>query len=117
MSSQAPLPPSVPGRFYVIVRERMSGAFMLHLDDEDHSSFDLGDNIQVIMTKLRCMGIDPRVADDSIDYAKEFGGAQVIMEDGRVIPLKPEHTSAKTVQQMLREKEHGRPIRNLPALA
>lgn len=115
--SQAPLPESVPGRFYVITRDRMSGAFELHLDDEDHSSFDLGDDIQLIMTKLRRMNIDPRIADDSIDYAREFGGAQVIMADGRVIPLKPLQTPAKTVQQMLREKEHGRPIRNLPALA
>ncbi len=81
-----PLPRTLPGEFFVIEWEKYRGRFVLHVDDEERSSYDLGANIQAIMRQFELWG-HAKTGTRAIDVAKEFGAAQAILSDGRVIAL------------------------------
>lgn len=82
-----PLPRTLPGEFFVLEWEKHLDRFILHVDDEEHSSYDMGGNIQLIMRQFRQLWKLDALADQAIDMAREFGKAQVILHDGRVIAL------------------------------
>jgi hypothetical protein len=85
------LPPGrLPGEFFVIDYDRDTECFTLIVDDivdgSLPSSYNLGDDIPIAMRYFRLAGI-PVIGNHAIDVAREFGAAQAILGDGRVIPL------------------------------
>ena len=86
--AKAPLPLSLPGEFCVLMYDRDLARFQLVVDDVETSSHDLGPNIPEVMRIMhRYAGED--VGNRVIDIAKEFGMAQYIFLDQRVIPIHP----------------------------
>ena len=81
-----PFPKELPGKFAVISYDRDLERFMLYVDDERKSSYDLGRNVQVIMARFEQWG-HRRVLCETLDLAREFGTAQAIFKDGRTIAL------------------------------
>jgi hypothetical protein len=85
----APLPAKLPGNYCVIAAEDLGQGtkkYTLILDDPDQSSFDLGENIQRIMQALRFYRMDDLLF-NALDAAREFGTAQAIFADSRIIRL------------------------------
>ena len=94
--ARAPWPASLPGEFFVLVYDRDAERFRLYVDDAEVSSYDLGNDIQTIMRYFRQMeqihGPDSHYIDltnRAIDIAKEFGTAQAIFKDRRVLIVRP----------------------------
>lgn len=85
MSEGEILPPAgLPGAFYVLAYDRESQAFTLYVDDEQQSSYNLGELSAVI----RYLGLfGGSVADLAINHAMQFGSVQVIPGQKRVISL------------------------------
>lgn len=86
---QAPLPETLPGDFFVLEYNTDTEVFVLHLDDEDGSSFRFGTLATVprMQTQFRLWGLDPKVTDRAIDAAKEFRSIQCVWSQDRVISL------------------------------
>lgn len=100
IKGRAPVPMTLPGRFFVLEWDREDKSFTLRTDDPpDMSTYDLGDEIEQIQMLFRLREtqhgkLDPRKVDDLIDYAKGFGLAQYIPQAGvrtedRVLPILP----------------------------
>lgn len=79
--ADAPLPESLPGLFFLIEYDRDDQTYAIHLDDEDYTSYELGD-VQQAMRQFELWAF---VADDgtallnaahlALDIAHEFGAA------------------------------------------
>ena len=113
---QVKLPLTLPGRFFVVTYSRMAKTFALVVDDPDRSSYALGSEIPEIMRQFRIWANNahnPRLADigdSAVDIALEFGKAQAIIGDGRVIPLmdkQPEKTVADELARIEKEQDDG----------
>jgi hypothetical protein len=98
-----PFPKKIPGRFIVVSYSRDGGSYSMILDDEERSSYNLGSDIQKVMALFRGWGLED-VGFRTVDLAREFGAAQGILADGRVIALSPK-TKDRTVSSLLAEKE------------
>lgn len=98
---QAPVPDVLPGAFFVLEFSRIEGTFLLHVDDKDRSTYDLGDEtaqLQILFrTRTNAVNegpLQPELIDRAIDIAKELGMAQyiptmgVLIED-RVLSIVP----------------------------
>ncbi len=87
---KAPLPASLPGDFFLVEYDRTRGRYILHLDNEDEESYDLGSDIQAMMRQFERWGLYS-IGCEAIDRAREFGLAQAIpgetTRDDRVIAL------------------------------
>jgi len=81
---ETPLPSSLPGEFCVI--EYKESEYRLLVDDSDVSSFRLGTDLQRIMAAFRRYQQYDLLL-EGLDAAREFGAAQVIFENKRVIRL------------------------------
>lgn len=99
-----PLPVSLPGRFFVMLYTRSNQTFTLVVDDQDHSSYDLGTDIPDIMRQFRLWHLAV-IGDSAVDIAKEFGKAQAIFSDGRVIPLTDAPTERNVAEELSRIEE------------
>lgn len=89
-----PLPATLPGRFFLLARDRAHDRFLLYVDDEARSSYDLGSDVAVLMQRFRTWGI-PDLGNRCIDGAIEFGAAQGIPAEDRMVlvydrPAKPQ---------------------------
>lgn len=101
-SGQGGEPPSkLPGRFFVLTFDREDRVFVLHVDDADKSTYDLGteDDIGEMRLAFRLRGYDANSVDRWIDLAHEFGAAQYIPNDSpyqpdRVIQILPRDIDA-----------------------
>lgn len=82
----ARLPKELPGRFFVLQWDRDAEVFRLFLDDLDNSNYNLGGDIPKVMMRMRVWGIED-LGNRTIDLAKEFGSAQCIFTQNRVIAL------------------------------
>lgn len=84
--NEAPIPLKFPGDFFVLRWDReLGGRFILELDDEDESSYDLGDDPLHVVALLRIRGYGKLSREDAVDRAKEFGMCQCIPEgDGKL---------------------------------
>jgi hypothetical protein len=88
IDGKAPWPTSlIEYEFFVFVWNRDFGRFELYLDDEEHTSYDLGSNVQLIMDWLKRVGLY-KLGCEGIDRAREFGAAQVIPSQDRILALK-----------------------------
>ncbi|RKX65559.1 MAG: hypothetical protein DRP42_04545 [Tenericutes bacterium] len=84
--AKAPLPKFIPGDFFVLTYTRGSGRYVLHLDDADGSSYNLGSNVDFILRQFELWGYEG-IARDAIDRARTFRTVQVIPEQNRIINL------------------------------
>ena len=82
----APLPRELPGVFFILVWEKDNERFILHTDDIDGSSYDMGNNLSFIALQLRLWGY-AELAGRTIDTAREYGAVQVIPSQDRIIAL------------------------------
>lgn len=83
----APPPRPIPGAFFVLTYDRDTQAYTMFVDDESHSSYNLGSDIQKVMTYFKIVGI-PDLGNRAIDISHEFGAAQCIPGDERVFRVK-----------------------------
>jgi hypothetical protein len=81
--ANAPLPTTIPGSFFVLEWDRPYERYVLHLDDEEGSSHNLGSNIPEIMMRFRIWGLE-RLTDRMMGMAREFGAVQVIPDEDKV---------------------------------
>ena len=88
----APTPAVLPGAFFVLEYQREVGAFALHVDDDDRSTYDLGDEIEELVILFRTKTnaanggpLQPEMIDRMIDIARELGMAQYIPTKGELI--------------------------------
>lgn len=85
-SRGVPLPETLPGTFYVLEWNRDLEIFILHVDDESHSSYKLGNDIQIVMMRFKVWGLQ-ELGKQTIDLAKEFGMAQGIFSGNRALAI------------------------------
>lgn len=92
LKGRAPVPAVLPGEFFVLEFERGSTAFLLHVDDEDRSTYDLGDEIAELRILFRTRTnavtggpLQPEMIDRMIDIARELGMAQYIPTKGELV--------------------------------
>ena len=86
VKGRVPIPHEFPGRFFVLEFSREGETFILTVDDEARSSFDLGSEIPQIQTLFKVRGFPPDRTNDLIDKAREFGAAQYIPRPGTHVP-------------------------------
>jgi len=79
---RAPVPKLLPGEFFVLEYLRELETFSLHVDDEDYSTYDLGNDtaeLQVLFRTLRIEAtgeiLQPKQIDRMIDISRELGMA------------------------------------------
>jgi len=111
--AKAPLPWTLPGNFVVIVRGE--DGYTLVLDDADGSTHKLGDDVQVMMNTLRRYKMDQQLF-DLLDRAREFGMAQLIFADGRIVAI--HGTAPKQLLDFSElDDDNFRKCSNLPSLS
>jgi hypothetical protein len=89
---QAPVPEVLPGAFFVLEFSRVADAFFLHVDDDDRSTYDLGDEVAQLQILFRTRTnavnggpLQPELIDRTIDIARELGMAQYIPTPGVLV--------------------------------
>lgn len=80
------LPDVLPGKFVVIEYQKDYERYLIHMDNKDRSSYDLGSNMEFILHQF-AQWDKKKLLSDTLDLAKEFGAAQGIFEDGRTIAI------------------------------
>lgn len=91
---RAPVPATLPGQFFVLSYDREDQRYVLHVDDAEESTFDLGDDIDDVRAQFLSRGYPLVHVNDLIDRAREFGTCQYIPRAGehvedRVIQILP----------------------------
>lgn len=84
--SVAKLPDELPGEFFLLQWDRDRETYLLLVDDEDVSSFNLGSDLPLLMAQFKRWGYE-ETGYRAIDVARSFGQAQAVLHDGRVIPI------------------------------
>lgn len=86
------MPEVLPGDFFVLEFSRLTDTFLLHVDDEDRSTYDLGDEIAALQMLFRTRTnavnggpLQPELIDRTIDIARELGMAQYIPTLGELV--------------------------------
>lgn len=106
----APLPTELPGEFFVLEWNRDLECYILHVDDGDGSSYNMGDEVSHLMLRFRLWGYED-IGNRTIDMAREFGAAQCIPDQNRVIALF-DRTKGE-VDVFEKEKRHARSYAHL----
>lgn len=86
---KAPLPNIFPGEFFLLRWRRDLETFVVELDDETHNSYDLGSEPMGVVELLRRRGFEKQFREQAVDMAREFGAAQCIPAQKRVLPIIP----------------------------
>lgn len=94
---KAPLPRILPGEFFLLRWQRDIETFIVELDDESHNSYDLGPEPLVVVDQLRMRGFEKQFREQAVDIAREFGAAQCIPAQQRVLPIIPRSAPAPDV--------------------
>jgi hypothetical protein len=114
---RTPIPEKLPGQFFVLEYEREDQRYVLHVDDEDRSTFDLGDDIQIVRAQFVGRGYPTEQVNDLIDRAREFGSCQYIPSPGshvddRVIQILPREARTP-VLRLFEDTDNARWTQNL----
>lgn len=112
MRPQLRPPQTLPGTFFVLEFNKFRDCFILTVDDEQQSSYKLGNDIQVVMAFFARWGI-AEFGNRCIDIAKEFGSVQGIPSQDRTIPLFERNVSFK--RSLVFQEETGY-VGTLPSL-
>jgi hypothetical protein len=83
-ATQVKPPVVIPGAFYVLEYSKDSETFILYVDDEVQSSYDLG---PLTPARMYLTLFGGKEADLAMDHAMQFGAVQVIPGEGRVLAL------------------------------
>lgn len=110
--AEAPLPDVLPGKLFALEWSRDRHVFILHLQDADFSSFNLGGDITTVMGYFKRWKLKD-VGYRAIDIAREFGAAKASIEDGRVVAVFPRSGERET--KVIFEEPHDGPT-TLPSL-
>lgn len=102
---KAPLPDSLPGTMFILEWKRDRETFVIHVDDANYSSFDLGGDVQQVMLRFRLWGMKD-VGDRAIDTARCFGGANVHIPTGRVVSVFDRDADRKRAVRFEEDEEH-----------
>lgn len=84
MRRQRAMPAVLPGDYCVVIRQ--DDSYTLILNDRDSSSYLLGENMQEITRALSGYRPDDLLL-RTVDVAREFGMAQAVFKNQRVVPL------------------------------
>ena len=104
--ARAPLPPSIPiVTFFVLQWLPDAETFVIHLDDEKHSSHRMGGYSPQVARQLTWWGLPKMLAERVVDAAREFRTVQVIPKQSRIINLIPRGKPGDVVAEMLRQAE------------
>lgn len=86
------MPEVLPGDFFVLEFSRVDDTFLLHVDDGDRSTYDLGDEVAALQVLLHTRTnavnggpFQPELIDRTIDIARELGMAQYIPTKGELV--------------------------------
>ena len=104
---RAPLPDALPGEFYVLEWDRDGERFVIYVDDEENSSYDLGGEVQDAMAAFRRWGLKD-IGDRSIDMAREFGIVQAIPSQGRTLAIFDRDANNKRTVKFEEENPYAR---------
>lgn len=104
--AKAPLPDIFPGEFFVLRWDRDRETFVVELDDEAHSSYDLGPEPLVVAELFRRRGLTKQLREQTVDLAREFGMAQCIPAQERVLQILPREAQ-KPPTLSFEEPEHA----------
>ena len=105
--ARAPLPQTFPGEFFVLTWDRDRESFVLYVDDESESSYDLGHEPMQVVNDLQLRGFNKHFRETAVDYAREFGMAQCIPSEGRVVQILPRDAAkAPRLQFPDEERQH-----------
>ena len=85
-AQKATLPETLPGGMFVLEYSREYETYILHADDSDGSSFNLGASIPALMQQFKFWGC-PTVGNRAIDVAKEFGVAKASLTNDNVVAV------------------------------
>lgn len=73
--------------FFVLRFDVDAERLYIHIDDEDSSSYDLGDDLLAAAKMLERWGVDAQFADRAVHQAREFRIVQAIPSQHRVLNL------------------------------
>jgi len=76
----------MPGRYFLIQYDREEMQYKLTLDAPDTPSYALGDDAIAVVDYLTRLGLRV-IGESAVNIAREFGAAQAVLSDGRVIPI------------------------------
>lgn len=93
--AEAPLPDVLPGKLFALEWDRDRCVFVIHLQDADYSSFNLGGDLSVVQGHFKRWKLKD-VGYRAIDIAREFGAAKASVEDGRVVAVFPRARERET---------------------
>lgn len=110
--ARAPLPLSVNLRPFFVLRWNADEETMIVAVEEfPGEDFDLGDHLPAVSEQLQLWGLEKLFADRAVDSAREFGAAQAIPDQDRIINLFPREPATTLVSDMLtnaeRQEGHG----------
>lgn len=99
---RVPIPDVLPGQFFVLEFDREDRSYTLHLDDTEHTTFSLDDDVELIRQVFTSRGHPADRVNELIDRAREFGLCQYI-------PSGIEHIQDRVVQHIPREARNPTP--------
>ena len=83
--TRAPLPPRMPGIGCRLAYDKLAHKYILYVDDEDETSYEIGPNVRAMRNIFLGWGFDESEANSLIDLATEFRSA-IMLDDGQTIP-------------------------------
>ena len=111
--ARAVLPSALPGKLFLLVWDRDRATFLLHVDDAEYSSYNLGSDIQAVRLQFKMWGV-AEIGDRAIDVARELGAAKALLADGTVAAVL-KRANERDQQVKFEEDDDGGAIA-LPAL-
>ena len=95
------------GDYFVLDYWPESDTFQLLMDDGTTNTYDLGADLTQIRVMGKVWGVESYVFERALALAKNFRSVQVILEDGRVLPLlEREGTRSRRSPFAIEEIEH-----------
>ena len=82
----APPPETLPGKVFALEWSRDREVFILHVQDADASSYNLGGDIPTVQMRFRLWG-HADLGNRAIDIAREFGAVKASLVDGRAVAM------------------------------
>jgi hypothetical protein len=104
----------LPGEVFILEFRRESDTYVLHVQDDDASSYNLGHDIQQVRRVFARLGLR-KTGEDAIGMAREFGAATGSHKTGRVAAMLPRGAERQKRDVFARDDEERKYVA-LPAL-
>ena len=106
-------PLQLPGEYFVIVWDRELVRYELQTDDAETSTYNLGGDTPKILAWLRRIDM-LKIGSQALDQAREFGAAQAIPAQGRVVNLKEKPDTTRKLFEKEEENSNAQSFCRLP---